>query len=84
MAPVIQITRYRAIARRDVPLGVPKGDSDLYPIALLLWLFSVARVALTFAHHQVFDVEATMALLCALGLPVYVLRARLSRDAERK
>ncbi|HYQ42418.1 MAG TPA: hypothetical protein VER11_10620 [Polyangiaceae bacterium] len=84
MAPVIQLTRYRAVARRDIPLDVPKGDSDLLPIALFLWLCSVVRVALTLAHHEVFDVEATLALLCTLGLPVYVLRTRLARDTARK
>lgn len=76
MAPVIQITRYRAVARRDIPLDVPRGDSDLLPIALFLWLCSIARVAVTLAHQEVFDVEATMALLYTLGLPVYVLRTR--------
>jgi hypothetical protein len=84
MAPVIQITRYRAIARRDLPLDVPKGDSDLLPIALFLWLCSVLRVALAFAHRQTFDVEATLALLCVLALPLYILRARHARDTARQ
>ncbi len=84
MAPVIQITRYRAVARRNLPLELPKGDSDLFPIAVFLWLCSVVRVALTLAHHEVFDVEATLALVCVLGLPVYILRARHARDTGRK
>jgi len=84
MAPVIQITRYRAVARRDIPLDVPKGDSDLLPIAVFLWLCSVARAAFTLVHRQAFDVEATLALLCVLSLPLYILRARHARDTARQ
>jgi len=84
MGPVIQITRYRAVARRDVPLHVPKGDSDLLPIAVFLWICSAVRVALTFAHGQAFDVEATLALLCVLALPVYLLRTRNGHDTARQ
>ncbi|MEI9949857.1 MAG: hypothetical protein WDO74_12970 [Pseudomonadota bacterium] len=84
MAPVIQISRYRAVARRDIPLDVPQGDSDLLPIALFLWLCSALRVALTVAHRQAFDVEATLALLCVLALPLYMLRARHARDTTRR
>lgn len=84
MAPVIQITRYRAVSRRDIPLELPKGDSDLFPIAAFLWLCSAVRVGLTLAHRQVFDVEATLALLCVLAVPLYILRARYARDTARK
>ena len=84
MASVIQITRYRAVARRDIPLDVPKGDSDLLPIAAFLWLCSAVRVALTLVHRQTFDVEATLALMCVVALPLYILRARHSRDTARQ
>ena len=84
MAPVIQITRYRAIARRDIPLESAKGDSDLFPIAMFLWICSAARVVLTLLHHQAFDVEATLALLFVLGVPLYALRTRHPRDTGRK
>jgi hypothetical protein len=84
MAPVIQISRYRAIARRDLPLELPRGDSDLLPIAVFLWLCSAVRVALTLVHQQTFDVEATLALLCVLALPLYILRARHGRDTARQ
>jgi len=84
MAPVIRITRYRAVARRDLPLEVPRGDSDLLPIALFLWVCSAVRVALTLTHHQTFDVEATLALLCVLALPLYILFARHGRDTSRQ
>ena len=84
MAPVIQITRYRAVARRDLPLDLPKGDSDLLPIAAFLWLCSALRVALTVVHSQAFDVEATLALLCVLAVPLYMLRTRHARDTARQ
>ena len=84
MAPVIQITRYRAIVRRDIPLELAEGDSDLLPIAVFLWLCSVVRVALTLLHRETFDVEATLALMCVLALPLYILRARNARDTARQ
>jgi len=84
MAPLIPITRYRAVARHDIPLHVPEGDSDLLPIAVFLWLCSAVRVALTLVHRQPFDVEATLALSCVLALPMYVLRTRHVRDTKRQ
>jgi Flp pilus assembly protein TadB len=84
MAPVIQISRYRAVARRDIPLDLPRGDSDLVPIAVFLWLCSAVRVALTLVHRQTFDVEATLALLCVLALPLYILRTRHARNTARQ
>jgi hypothetical protein len=80
MATVIPIKRYRAVAPSDVSLDLPKGDSDLLPIAVLLWTCSAVRVALTAAHRQAFDVEATLAVLFVLALPIYILRARHARD----
>jgi hypothetical protein len=84
MGPVIPITRYRTVARRDIPLDHPPGDSDLLPIAVFLWICSGVRLVLTLAHHQAFDVEATLALLCVLALPSYVLHARHARDTARQ
>jgi len=84
MATVIPIKRYRAIARRDVSLDLPEGDSDLLPIAVFLWICSAVRVALTFAHRQTFDVEATLAVLCVLAVPIYILRARHARGTVRQ
>lgn len=84
MAPVIPITRYRAITQRELPLDAPRGDSDLLPVAVFLWLCGAARVAYTLVHRQVFDLEATLALLCVIALPVYVLRARHARDTARQ
>jgi hypothetical protein len=45
------------------------ADWDLLPIGALLWIGSVARVALAFAAHETFGAEATLALACVFGLP---------------
>ena len=84
MATVVPIKRYRAIERPDVSLDLPQGDSDLLPIAVFLWICSAVRVALTFAHRQTFDVEATLAVFCVLALPIYILRVRHARDTARQ
>jgi len=83
MPPVTRITLKQEIARADVPLDVPRGDSDLLPIAIFLWLCSVVRVALTLLHHQRFDVEATLALTCVLTLPLFIQRARQASGKSR-
>jgi len=80
MGSVIQIARHRSIARRDLPLELAAGDSDLWPIGALLWASSVVLVALTIAHHRAFDVEATLALLCVFALPSAFVRARRARN----
>jgi hypothetical protein len=84
MASVIQLARYRSVSRRDLPLEIPAGDSDLRAISLLLWLGSLVRVALAFAHREAFGVEASLALVCALLLPAFILRLRHARDTARQ
>jgi hypothetical protein len=84
MASVIQLARYRSVSRRDLPLEVPAGDSDLRLVSMLLWLGSLARVALAFAHQEEFGVEASLALVCVLLLPAFILRARHTRDTARQ
>ena len=80
MANVIQLSRFRGVSRRDLPLDIPAGDSDLRPIAILLWAGSVVRSALTLVHHDAFGVEASLALVCAVLLPLFIVRARHVRD----
>ena len=80
MASVIRLARYRSVARRDIPLEMNRGDSDLRPIAALLWLASLVRVTLTFAHRQTFGAEASLALLCIVFLPLLFVRKRSQRD----
>jgi hypothetical protein len=84
MTNVIRLSRFRSVSRRDLPLDIPAGDSDLRAVAVLLWLGSVVRTTLSLAHHQAFGVEATLALLCALCLPLFVLRARHARDTVQQ
>lgn len=66
----------RSVSKRDLPLDIARGDGDLKPVAVLLWLASVVLVVLTFVHHRVFDVEATLATLCVVLIPVGLLKAR--------
>jgi hypothetical protein len=84
MASVIQLARYRSISRRDLPLEIRSGDSDLHLVSVLLWLGSLVRVALAFAHREAFGVEASLALVCVLLLPAFILRARHARDTARQ
>ena len=80
MANVIQLSRYRTVSRRDLPLDIPAGDSDLRVVVIVLWIGSVIRSALTVIHHETFGVEATLALVCVLLLPFLVLSGRHTHD----
>lgn len=84
MSSVVRISQYRSVARRDLPLSIGGGDSDLIPVALVLWLATVTRVVLAVLHHEVFGAEATFALLCAVVLPWFVLKARNRRATARQ
>jgi hypothetical protein len=81
---VIQLSRYRAITRRDLPLDIPTGDSDLRPIAAVLWVTSVIRVGLALANAEVFGAEATLAAACVVLLPLAAFRARHPADTARQ
>lgn len=50
-------------------------DTDLLVVGALLWIASVARVVIELMHGRQFGVEATLALLCVVGLP-WLLRDR--------
>ena len=84
MPSVIQLTRYRAVTHRDLPMTVPHGDSDLRAIGALLWVGSAVRTLLALIHHQAFGIEATLALLCVLGIPLLHLRARHASDTAEQ
>jgi hypothetical protein len=84
MASVIQLARYRSVVRRDIPLDIPAGDSDLRPIAVVLWLASAIRVALAVFHDESFGAESTLALGCILVLPLLALRSRHALDTARQ
>jgi hypothetical protein len=80
MANVIQLSRFRGVSRRDLPLDIPAGDSDLRAVAIMLWVGSIIRTVLSLIHHEAFGVEATLALCCAVLLPFFIVRARHARD----
>ena len=90
MASVIHIARYRTVGRvgregrQELRLDIPAGDSDLRAVSIMLWLCSVLRVALAFAHHEPFGVEATLALGCVLLLPSHILRSRHAPNTARQ
>jgi hypothetical protein len=84
MSNVIQLSRFRGVSQRDLPLDIPAGDSDLRAVAVMLWVGSVIRTALTLVHHDAFGVEASLALVCALLLPLFIVRARHVRDTARQ
>jgi hypothetical protein len=80
MANVVHLSRYRGVSRRDLPLNIPAGDSDLRAVAVLLWAGSVIRTVLTLVHHEPFGVEATLAFACTVLLPLWILRMRHTHD----
>ncbi|MEO8905026.1 MAG: hypothetical protein ABI488_21435 [Polyangiaceae bacterium] len=84
MASVVHLSRYRSVARGDLPLDIPRGDSDLRPIAIVLWLASLIRVSFAFAHREAFGIEATLALMCLVLLPMFTIRRRHNEDTAKK
>jgi hypothetical protein len=53
------------------------GDTELLPFFLILWIASVARVIIGVGTREVFDTEATLAMLAMFILPL------LARDGIR-
>ncbi|MEO6598708.1 MAG: hypothetical protein ABIQ16_02465 [Polyangiaceae bacterium] len=84
MSSVVRLSQHRSVARRDLPLSIGGGDSDLVPVAVVLWLATLARVVLAVLHREVFGAEATLALLCAVVLPWFMVKARNLGDTVRK
>lgn len=84
MSSVVRLSHYRSVARRDLPLSIGVGDSDLVPVAVVLWLATIARVVLAVLHHEVFGAEATFALFCAVLLPWFVLKTRNQHATARQ
>ena len=48
----------------------PVHDADLIPVFAILWIGSIARVALALVRRDTFGPEPTMALFTVLLLPV--------------
>lgn len=49
------------------------GDSDLVPVAIILWVGSLLRVVAGAVGGEVIRTEATLALLCVIGIPCWLL-----------
>ena len=84
MGSVVYLSRYRGVTHRDLPLDMPAGDSDLRPIAIVLWVASLIRVGFALASREVFGGEATLALMCVVLLPLAVFRGRHAVDTARQ
>jgi len=53
-------------------IAAPK-DGDLVPVAILLWIASVVRVALGVVEGETFRTEGTLALACAIVIPLWLI-----------
>jgi hypothetical protein len=69
----LEARRRAAPALVSTDASVSVGDPEFFGVWLVLWVASVVRTALGFAHHEVFQTEATLALLCALLVPLLAL-----------
>jgi hypothetical protein len=62
-------SRTPSVERHPTPVAPDDGDSGLSVIGVLLWLSGLLRVVLAFQNHEVFGLEATLALATVLILP---------------
>ena len=60
--------------RRELgePPSSVHGDSDLVPIAIILWIGSVLRVVAGAVEGEVMRSEATLAILCVVLIPCWL------------
>lgn len=49
-------------------------------MAIIVWVPSIFRVVGAFARSEVFGVEATLALVCVIGAPIWLVSALRSRS----
>ena len=73
MGKVIRLPKARGRAER-ASSGVALedevvGDRDLLPLAVVLWVGSLARVAYAFRVGEELNTEATLALACVVLVP---------------
>lgn len=91
MTSPIEISRYRLL--KNLRLGRPvsvaqhtpnalQSDADLRPMAIVFWVASVARVALGLWQGQPFDAEGSLALLCVVGIPCWLVGSWLQRKDD--
>ncbi len=56
------------------PRAIDDDEVALLPVAILLWVASVASCALHIARGEPLDGEATLGALCVIGLPYLAFR----------
>jgi hypothetical protein len=59
------------------------GKLEIWPVAVPLYLFSVACVVETLWKHAAFDTEPTLALMFVIGLPWLLLRSWRAHRREQ-
>jgi hypothetical protein len=65
---------YRPRADASEPSSAVVGDTDLLPVAIVLWAASVALCALRIARREPLDGDGAVAALCCVALPWAFLR----------
>jgi len=70
MGRLIRLSRNRTTFERQRPAN-PPNDWDLLPVAVILWIASVARVA-SGPGPEAFQTEATLALVCVIAIPCWL------------
>lgn len=70
-----------AEADRSPPAPIPSWD--MAAVFALLWIVSVARVWTAFAGAEPAGAEVTLAGLCALLLPILIIKEIAARRASR-
>src|SRR6186997_892461 len=71
MGRLIRLSRHRL--ELDEPPSSAHGDSDLVPLAIILWIGSVLRVVAGAVEGEVMRSEATLALLCVVLIPCWLV-----------
>jgi hypothetical protein len=72
MSKLIRLSR-RHRTEATLPPADASGDWDLVPVAIILWLGSVARVAFGALGGEAFRAEATLALYVVVLIPCWLL-----------
>jgi membrane protein implicated in regulation of membrane protease activity len=83
------VARLLHLSRRRTTVEEPSshaavGDLDLLPAAIILWIGSVARVAAGGFEDDAFSAEATLALICVVLVPCWLLWSWARFEAEKK
>jgi hypothetical protein len=72
MGRLIRLSRHRDTFEQS-PSNEAVGDSDLVPVAIIFWIGSLVRVIAGAVSGEVFRTEATLALLCVICIPCWLL-----------